>query len=63
MDYIIRLGASVDAEHKTGYSLLSLAKIMGDEEIISFLEERGTKEFNPTSKKLRNFLELQIFRI
>lgn len=32
IDYIIRLGASVDTKHKTGYSLLSLAKIMGDED-------------------------------
>ncbi|MBQ8750772.1 MAG: hypothetical protein IJZ30_03960 [Alphaproteobacteria bacterium] len=44
MDYIIRLGASVNAKHKTGYSLYSLAKIMGNEKIINFLDEKGAVE-------------------
>ena len=57
MDYIIRLGASVDAMHKTGYSLLSLAKIMGDEEVISFLKEKGGKEIKPTKDNLEEFFK------
>ena len=57
MDYIIRLGASVDAEHKTGYSLLSLAKIMGDEDVISFLKEKGGKEIKPTKDNLEEFFK------
>ena len=52
MDYIIRLGALVDTKHKTGYSLLSLAKIMGDEDVISFLKEKGGKEIKPTKDNL-----------
>lgn len=57
MDYIIRLGASVDAKLASGHSLLSLAKIMGDEDVISFLKEKGGKEIKPTKDNLEEFFK------
>ena len=58
IDYIIRLGASVDTKHKTGYSLLSLAKIMGDDEVVSFLEKRGVEESTFDKKGAENFFNI-----
>lgn len=57
MDYIIRLGADINVMHGTGYSLLSLAKLMGDEEVISFLKEKGGKEIKPTKDNLEEFFK------
>ena len=57
MDYIICLGGAFDAKHDTGYSLLSLAKFMGDEEVICLLEKRGAKESDLDKKGAENFFK------
>ena len=55
MDYIIRLGGDVNATHDTGYSLLSLAKLMGDEKIVQFLEKNGARETEFDKTKTTSF--------
>ena len=57
MDYIICLGGAVDAKHETGYSLLSLAKFMGDEEVICLLEKRGARESDLDKKRAEEFFK------
>ncbi len=44
MDYIIRLGADINAEHRVGYNVLKLAKIIQNDEVVSFLEKRGARD-------------------
>ena len=41
MDYLIRLGGDVNATDERGCSLLMLAKMKKNDEIIEFLEKRG----------------------
>ncbi len=55
MDYIIRLGGDVNATHDTGCSLLSLAKLMGDEKIVQFLEKNGARETEFDKTKTTSF--------
>ena len=58
MDYIIKLGADINVKHGTGYSLLSLAKLMGDDEVVSFLEKRGVEESTFDKKGAENFFNI-----
>lgn len=51
MEYIIRLGADINATHGTGYSLLSLAKMMKNDEIIHFFEEKKVSEIDFNRRK------------
>ncbi|MBQ8750731.1 MAG: hypothetical protein IJZ30_03750, partial [Alphaproteobacteria bacterium] len=39
MDYIIKLGADVNVRHEFGYSVLGLAKLIQNEDVIKFFEE------------------------
>ena len=58
MDYIIKMGADIDARHEFGYSVLSLAKMMQNDEVIKFLEERGAdKDFGFDRKKAEDFFK------
>ena len=58
MDYIIKMGADIDARHEFGYSVLSLAKMMQNDEVIKFLEERGAdKDFGFNRKKAEDFFK------
>ena len=58
MDYIIKMGADVNARHEFGYSVLSLAKMMQNDEVIKFLEERGAdKDFGFDRKKAEEFFK------
>ena len=55
MDYIIKLGADINARHEFGYSALGLAKAMKDEEIISFLEGKGAENIGLDIEKAEKF--------
>ena len=66
MNYIVCLGADVDAEMDCSqnsypqYSVLGLAKAIRDDKIISFLEEKGAKnDISPTYDKLEYFFSLE----
>ena len=41
MDYLIKLGADINARNELGCSVLNIVKFLGDENVVSFLEERG----------------------
>ena len=71
MEYILRLGADVNALHEFGFSALSVAKMTKNESVIQFLENNGGEEkflldkdransfFNKTSvEDMNNFLKL-----
>ncbi len=56
MDYIIKLGGDINAVCGLGYSVLGLAKLIQNEDVIRFLEERGAdKDFGFDSKKAEEF--------
>ena len=57
MDYIIKMGADVNAECGLGFSVLSLAKMMQNDELVNFLEEKGAKETEFNSEKATNFFK------
>ena len=58
MDYIIKLGGDINAECGLGFSVLNLAKMAGNEDVIRFLEERGAdKDFGFDSKKAEDFFK------
>jgi len=57
MDYIIRLGADVNARYENGFSVLVLAKTIGNDEVVSFLEERGANDIGFDSKKAEEFFK------
>ena len=55
MDYIIRLGADVNARYENGFSVLVLAKTIGNDEVVSFLEERGASCIGCDKEKVEEF--------
>ncbi len=55
MDYIIRLGADVNARHENGFSVLVSAKTIGNDEVVSFLEERGANCIGCDKEKAEEF--------
>ena len=55
MDYLIRLGGDINARYGTGYSALSLAKFMKNDDLVNFLEERGAKEIGFDKEKAKEF--------
>ena len=55
MDYIIRLGADINAECGLGFSVLNLAKMAGNEDVIKFFEERGAEDIGFNKKKAEKF--------
>ena len=55
MDYIIRLGADVNARHENGFSVLVLAKTIGNDEVIKFLEKRGANCIGCDKEKAEEF--------
>ena len=57
MDYIIKLGADVNAESGLGFSVLSLAKMMQNDELVNFLEEKGANDIGFDSIKAEEFFE------
>ena len=57
MDYIIKLGADINARHEFGYSVLSLAKMMQNDVVISFLEERGANDIGFDKEKAEKFFK------
>ena len=57
MDYIIKLGADINAKHEFGYSVLGVAKLIGKDDVISFLEERGAKETGFDKEKAEDFFK------
>ncbi len=57
MDYIIKMGGDINAESGLGFSVLSLAKMMQNDELVNFLEEKGAKETEFNSEKATNFFK------
>ena len=57
MDYIKRLGADINAECGLGFSVLSLAKMMQNDEVVSFLEERGANDIGFDKEKAEKFFK------
>ena len=57
MDYIIKLGADVNAECGLGYSVLGLAKLVQNDEVIKFLEERGAEDIGFDKEKAEEFFK------
>ena len=57
MGYIVKLGADVNAECGLGYSVLSLAKMMQNDEVVSFLEERGANDIGFDKEKAEDFFK------
>ena len=57
MDYIIKMGGDIDAECGLGYSVLSLAKMMQNDEVIKFLEERGAEDSGFDIEKAEEFFK------
>ena len=55
MDYIIKMGADVNIKNEFGCSVLNIAKFIGDEKIVSFLEEKGAKETGLDREKTEEF--------
>ena len=55
MGYIVKLGADVNAESGLGFSVLSLAKMMQNDEIIKFLERKGANDIGFNKKKAEKF--------
>ncbi|MBQ8750713.1 MAG: hypothetical protein IJZ30_03660 [Alphaproteobacteria bacterium] len=55
MDYIIKLGADVNAECGLGFSVLSLAKMMQNDVVISFLEDKEAVDIGFNKKKAEEF--------
>ena len=55
MDYIIRLGADVNARYENGFSVLVLAKTIRNDEVVSFLEERGASCIGCDKEKVEEF--------
>ena len=60
MDYLIRLGGDVNARHAFGYSILGLAKIINDEELVSFLKERGAEEVGFDKERAEKFFKIAV---
>ena len=54
-DYIIKLGADVNIKNEFGCSVLNIAKFIGDEKTVSFLEEKGAKETGLDREKTEEF--------
>ena len=54
---LVGLGSDVNAECGLGFSVLSLAKMMNNNEIASFLEKEGAKETEFNSEKAANFFK------
>ncbi|MBQ8750670.1 MAG: hypothetical protein IJZ30_03430, partial [Alphaproteobacteria bacterium] len=57
MDYIIKLGADVNVRHEFGYSVLGLAKLIQNEDVIKFFEERGAEDIGFDSIKAEEFFK------
>ena len=57
MDYIIRLGADINAECEFGCSILWLAKLIKNQEIVSFLKEKGAKDEGFDKERIETFFE------
>ena len=57
MDYIIKMGADIDARHEFGYSVLGLAKLIQNEDVIKFFEERGAEDIGFDSIKAEEFFK------
>ena len=55
IDYIVKLGGDVNAECGLGYSLLGLAKMMQNDDVISFLEEKGAEDIGFYREKTEEF--------
>ena len=55
MDYIIKMGGDINAECGLGYSVLSLAKMMNNNEIASFLEKEGANDIGFDKEKAEKF--------
>ena len=57
IDYIVKLSGDINAECGLGYSLLSLAKMMQNDELVNFLEEKGAKDTDFDSEKAEKFFK------
>ena len=57
MDYIIKLGADVNVRHEFGYSVLGLAKLIQNEDVIKFFEERGAEDSGFDIEKAEEFFK------
>ena len=57
MDYIIKLGADVNVRHEFGYSVLGLAKLIQNEDVIKFFEERGAEDIGFDKEKAEDFFK------
>ena len=63
MDYIIKMGADVNIKNEFGCSVLNIAKFIGDEKTVSFLEEKGAKETGLDREKTEEFGQASYRRI
>ena len=61
MDYIIKLGADVNARYENGFSVLVLAKTIGNDEVVSFLEERGANCIGCDKEKAEEFAKTTLY--
>ena len=57
MDYIIKMGGDINAESGLGFSVLSLAKMMNNNEIASFLEKEGADDIGFDKEKAEEFFK------
>ena len=57
VDYIIKMGGDINAESGLGFSVLSLAKMMQNDELVNFLEEKGANDIGFDSIKAEEFFE------
>ncbi len=57
VDYIIKMGGDINAVCGLGYSVLGLAKLIQNEDVIKFFEERGAEDFGFDSIKAEEFFK------
>ena len=57
MDYIIKMGGDIDYNDENGFSVLILAKMAGNEEVVQFLMEKGVKDISIDNKKVEQFFK------
>ena len=57
MDYLIRLGGDVNASQELGYSVLGVAKLLGKDDVVCFLEERGAVDNGIDKERAEKFFK------
>ena len=57
IDYIVKMGADVNAVCGLGYSVLGLAKLVQNDEVIKFLERKGANDIGFDKEKSEEFFK------